>query len=183
MHSTPTGKTLSVGVALLLTGILVALLMGASGNTLAENEISGRPVRILSGERLILLGNDGHRYLIKLAGIAVHPPDQRWGAAAKRQLESLIMGHSLIVRYTSVLAGGELLGFLYHGGADINIRLLQAGLAQFAPHGISGDKARRYAEAEQKARQASLGAWGEGSRRTTPGYRTIPGGPLFRIEK
>ncbi len=161
---------------------LYFLLSATTGTAFEQEAMSGRPTQVLSGERLILLGDDGKSYRVRLSGIITPPPNQGWGAAARRHLSALVMGRSITVYYRPARPGEEIRGHLFHGGSDVNIRLLQAGLARFDPSDLPEETAGAYAEAEHMARQSGAGIWRATPGAGIPGYRTIPGGPLFRID-
>lgn len=164
--------------------VLFCLLMLAAGQFVQAAGVSGRALQVLSGDRLILQGIDGQRYSVRLAGVECLPPDQKWGVAARRYLGTLIMGRSVELTYEQQSAAGrERLGRLWHGGSDVNIRLLQAGLARYRPAGLSEAEQHRYAAAQQQAMASRQGLWSEAKGKTTARSRSIPGGPLIRIQE
>jgi endonuclease YncB( thermonuclease family) len=160
-----------------LTYLLLCFSLPLSG----EETLSGRPLKVLGGDRLVLLGQDGNQYRIRLSGISTRPTDQFWGAAAKRYLSTLVMGRFLIVQYRRPDPDGYVPALLLHGGADLNIRLIQAGLATHDPAGQTQAERISYAAAQQKASQSGQGFWGQGNGTGAKRGRSMPGGPLFRI--
>jgi endonuclease YncB( thermonuclease family) len=166
----------------LRSGLICLLLFCHPLEGLSEF-LSGQPLRVLSGDRLLLLGDSGSRYLIRLQGVSTAPPDQYWGAAAKRYLSTLTMGRFLTVRYEEVDPDGYLRAKLLHGGADVNLRLVQSGLARHKPAGQTPVDRKSYAEAEQQARRSQQGLWSQTNNHGEKRGRTTPGGPLFRLEK
>jgi len=157
--------------------------MSAAIQFVQAASISGRTLQVLSGDRLILQGSDGGRYNVRLAGVESPPPDQRWGVAARRYLGTLIMGRSINLTYERQSPGREQFGRIWHGGSDVNIRLLQAGLAHYRPAGLSEADQHHYAAAQQQAMNSRQGLWSEAKGKTTAGRRSIPGGPLIRIQE
>ena len=125
----------------------------------AANVYAGSPARLLSGDRLIFIAENGERHRLRLMGIKTAPPKQATSADAMRYLGSLVMGRSLTFKYRITDGDGYLVGNLFHGGADINIRMIQAGLAVHDPFGQPVTDQIRYAEAQRKAQQMSLGIW------------------------
>ncbi len=161
-------------------GWLICLLLIFSLPGDGTESLSGRPLRVLSGDRLVLLGNDGSQYRIRLKGISADPPNEYWGAAAKRYLTTLVMGRFLTVQYQSQGSDGDLLAKLLHGGADMNRRLIQAGLARHNPAGQTSVERISYAAAEQEARRSRQGVWSRANSEVEKRGRSMPGGPLFR---
>ena len=157
--------------------------MLAVGQFVQAASISGRALQVLSGDRLILQGSDGKRYSVRLAGVECLPPDQKWGVVARRYLGTLIMGRSIMLTYARQSPGEEQLGRLWHGGSDVNIRLLQAGLARYLPAGLPEADKHRYAAAQQQAMASRQGLWSEAKGKTAARSRSVPGGPLIRIQE
>lgn len=158
--------------ALILLG-LCCLLPGAQAAG-APTVHSGRPMQLLSGDRLIFLTEEGQSYRVKLLGIEAPPPKGALGAQAQRYLGSLVMGRFLTLTHRSTDAEGYLLGKLSHGGADVNIRMIQAGLAVHDPRGQTKADLVLYADAQHKAKQSKLGIWKQ--RVNQPRLMNLPGG-------
>ena len=120
---------------------------------------SGQPTQLISGDRLIFLTKEGRRYRVKLMGIKAPPQKGALGAQAQRYLGSLVMGRFLTLTHRSTDDEGYLLGKLSHGGADVNIRMILAGLAVHDPQGQTDAEFIRYAEAQREAQRLKLGIW------------------------
>jgi len=176
-------KPYTMGKMIRLVFTLCCALILACGPFVQAAGISGRALQVLSGDRLILQGSDGKRYDVRLAGVKCPPPDQKWGVAARRYLGTLIMGRSIKLTYGQQSPGRGQLGRLWHGGSDVNIRLLQAGLAQYHPVGLSDSDQHQYAASEQRAMTSRQGLWSETGGKTGAGSRTISSGPLIRIQE
>ena len=153
--------------------VLCCLLPGVQATGM-HTVHSGRPTQLLSGDRLIFLTEKGTRYRVKLLGIEAPPPKKALGAQAQRYLGSLIMGRFLTLKRGSIDAEGFLVGKLSHGGADVNIRLIQAGLAVHDPLGQTEADLVRYADAQRKAQALRLGIWKPQKRQ--PRVQYLPGG-------
>ncbi|MCP3867066.1 MAG: hypothetical protein GY703_03035 [Gammaproteobacteria bacterium] len=140
--------------------------------------ISGRPARLISGNQLILVTEQGAHHRVRLIGIHTPSPHEKPGAEAMRYLRGLIMGRFLTLKHAFADSEGQLTGYLFHGGADVNIRMIQSGLARHDPYGQSEPARIRYAESEKEAKQKKRGLWNHRTRDDLG--RTIPGGPLLR---
>ena len=166
-------KIIAMCVGLLT--LIAAVDSGAQG-------VSGRPVKVLSGDRLLLMADDNTTYRIALAGIAAPPPEDRWGAAAQRHLGMLVLGRVVRVEFVGHAAQSEELpGKVLLGGADINLRMIQASLARHLPTGQAKTDRIAYAEAEQRARKAQQGIWRP--KPPTDRSRRIPGGPVPQLNR
>ncbi len=158
--------------ALIFLGL--CCLLPSAQVTGASTVHAGQPTQLLSGDRLIFLTEEGKRYRVKLMGIEAPTPKEALGAQAQRYLGSLVMGRFLTLTHGSIDAEGFLVGKLSHGGADVNIRLIQAGLAVHDPRGQTETDLIRYADAQRKAQKLRLGIWKPQARQ--PRVRNLPGG-------
>ena len=141
-------------IVLLILPWILLLTISAGADTL-----DGRPARVLSGDSLVLIGNDGRRYTLRLAGIDAPAAHQDGGAAAARQLRMLALGKP--VRVLVIRRGREarLLGRVFQGGADIGLRLLDTGMAHYRPSDLGKAEAAKYRAAVDRARRLGLGIW------------------------
>ncbi len=99
----------------------------------------------------------------KLAHIQI-PEDASIQAAALKLLKKLAEGQKLRIKYEASYgeAGGTGRVHLLKSNKSINIKLVEAGLAQYAPGSDAEDKyAKKMAEAEAEAKSAKKGIWGE----------------------
>ncbi len=136
---------------LLLLITLLPVIVGAE-------TLSAIPIRAISGDQIVVK-SDRHGLLeIQLTGIKSPAVHTNWGNAARRHLWLLIAGRSLSIDLIRT-SRGALGGTLFLGGSDINIRMIEAGLAWRTPKGQSPDAAIGYAAAMQSARRSRMGLW------------------------
>ncbi|MCP5416837.1 MAG: thermonuclease family protein [Chromatiaceae bacterium] len=165
-----------------LRALFCCLLLVSVETAAALEQMTGHPTQVFSGNELLLLTSAGTVHRVKLDGISVEPPGQQWGDAARRHLQTLVMGRPVTLVFQRERGSTALHGQLQHGGADINRRLLSAGLARFDPTGLPPAERESYAEAERRARSAGLGIWGNNGNQPRSRARMVPGGILFRAE-
>jgi len=140
---------------------LILLLVGVTSASALTQTQSGRVFRVVSGDRLVLIDSGNAVYAVRLAGIKAPAPDQPFGADARTHLQTLLLGRFVSVHYENRVGNQPILGKITFGGADMNLRQIQAGLARFRPdHGLSDSQQRQYAQAERQARAAGQGMWG-----------------------
>ncbi|MES9850696.1 MAG: thermonuclease family protein [Candidatus Thiodiazotropha sp. L084R] len=73
---------------------------------------------------------------------------------------ALSAGRAISVEYRVVMANGVILGTVKHGGADISLRMLKAGMARIADEAHLDPKTRRdYLAAETLAKSRRMGLW------------------------
>ena len=105
---------------LLWLGFLVCV--GATADTL-----SGRVVRVVDGDTLVLhvSGHDQER--IRLAGIDCPERGQAFGTKAKDALSRLAGGKEVTVEWEKRDRYGRIVGKVVYGGTDVDLALLREG--------------------------------------------------------
>jgi len=139
--------------AILLTSLLLLT------QAVVAEAISGRPSRIISGNKLVLTTGDNQHIKIQLLGIQTPPLRSRWGRAARKQLSSLVAGRPVSVEYHIRNRWGQPLGKVLLGNSDISLRLLEAGLAMHKPDFQTLRDNSLYSQAMRKAKRLRLGIW------------------------
>ncbi|MES9860694.1 MAG: thermonuclease family protein [Candidatus Thiodiazotropha sp. LLP2] len=141
-----------------LTILLLFFSLGADSVTAAN--LQGRVINVFSGELIQAAIPDGRRRQIKLLGIRVPVDSRQMSTDAKQHLHMLIAGRAISVEYRVVMANGVILGTVKHGGADIALRMLKAGMARVADEAHLDPKTRRdYLAAETLAKSRRMGLW------------------------
>ncbi|MCM8855552.1 MAG: thermonuclease family protein [Candidatus Thiodiazotropha sp.] len=146
----------------LLRNLLLMLFLGCQCfccNTfaaVAEGQVTG----IQSGNQITLKLLDGRQRKVKLLGIRVPSANRRSAEIAKRHINMLLAGRFVSIEYETLLPSGVILGTVLHGGSDIALRMLQAGLAEVADHRyLQPLQLRSYSETEAFARSRGMGFW------------------------
>lgn len=144
-----------VGAWLILA---VALIAGdASADTL-----SGRVVRVVDGDTLVLLLASQQQERVRLAGIDCPERGQPFGRQAKARLTDLAAGRSVTVDWHKRDRYGRIVGKVLDGGQDLNLALVRDGMCwwyrKYADEQAPRDQ-RLYREAEETARAARRGLW------------------------
>lgn len=144
---------------------LVALLGGCAAFAAAA-ELEGRVVAIRDGDTVDVLTADNARARVRLAGIDAPESGQPYGNAAKRALSALTYREQVRVAWAKHDDYGRIVGTVYVRGADVNLRMIERGLAwhykAYAAEQGGYDR-RRYAAAEASARSQRLGLWRDAS--------------------
>ncbi len=141
------------------TLVLSALLLMLSLPTQSAM-LDGRVFAVLNGNQITVSTDDGKFRNVILKGIAVPDIGSSAGRDAKRQLHSQLAGQVVTIEYRTLNPLGVIIGTVYHGGADMNLRLIQSGLARAkSEQGLDREMFDHYRTAEQQARQRRLGLW------------------------
>lgn len=138
---------------------LLACLSGACAWT-----VVGEVTRVSDGDTVTLLDRERRRHKIRLAGIDAPERQQAWGKVAASALRLALLRRTASAECDSVDRYGRAVCTLTLDQQDVSLAMLNAGLAWHYVAYIRDQtraEARRYAAAEQDARQARRGLWAE----------------------
>jgi len=122
--------------------------------------LSGQVLSVQSGNRISLSLNSGAHKNVQLLGLKNPQSDAGLERASRRHLHMLIAGRFVSVVYRTLTPKGVILGQVLHGGADINLRMLEAGMARLNPDKKLPQKdLLKYHEAQRRAQIRQLGIW------------------------
>jgi endonuclease YncB( thermonuclease family) len=121
--------------------------------------LSGRPSRIISGDKLVLSTNNNQHIQIQLLGIKAPPLTTPLGRAAKKRLSSLVAGKPVTVEFRVRNRWGHPVGKVLLGDADINLRLLSIGLATHRHDFQTVLENNLYSQTMRRAKRQKLGVW------------------------
>jgi endonuclease YncB( thermonuclease family) len=140
--------------------LYLILLVGATSASALAQTLSGRVFRVISGDQLVLIDPENALHTVRLAGIQAPQVGRPFGADARTHLRTLLLGRFTLVDYKRRDSAKRILGKVTYGGADVNLRQIQAGLARFrADHGLKDRERSLYLQAERRAREAGQGMW------------------------
>ena len=137
--------------------VLLALLSSikASGASLA-----GQVWDIEGGASFEIVTGSGEHRRVLLSGIVAPKQGTQHSRDARKQLHMLLAGRFVRVEYDELTPSAEIVGRVFHGGRDINQRMLESGLGRLNPEArLETDLLRRYLAAQQQARRLGLGIW------------------------
>ena len=125
--------------------------------TLFSAEIKGKVVAVTDGDTITVLDDmDKGRFRIRLDKIDAPEKKQAFGNKAKQYLSTLIYGKQVKIRFKKIDNYGRILGIVYLDGKEINLQMVQDGLAWHYRH---YDNTESYITAEQIARANKKGLW------------------------
>ena len=133
-----------------LTACLTACLT-ASGLTL-----TGRVVKVSDGDTITVLDAVNAQHKIRLYGIDAPEKNQAFGQVSRNHLASLVAGKAVRVEYSKKDKYQRILGTVFVGETDINLKMIADGMAW---HYKKFDQTPAYAKAEDAARSNKLGLW------------------------
>lgn len=146
-----------------LAPLLLSTLMFSSPCSLLAATMSAEVIEVLDGDTILVReGENEHK--VRLLGIDAPETKQSFGAESQRALAERIAGQHIVVDYQSRDKQKRILGKVIFQGQDMNLLLLQHGLAwHYKSHAKYQDVADRklYAESEKLARRFKIGLWVE----------------------
>ena len=136
--------------------MMAALLMLGAMCGLA-GELAGRIVRVSDGDTVTVLDAGKTQHKIRLLDIDAPESSQAYGQKSKDLLASLIAGKDVRVVFSEKDQYGRILGTIFLGDENVNLKMVEAGLAWRYHY----SKNPRYGAAEQAARAARKGLWAD----------------------
>ena len=139
----------------------LAFALGFQGVVIA-GLLEGKVVSVHDGDTITLLDATQRQHKIRLAGIDAPELSQAFGRVSRQHLADQVAGRTVVIEWTKRDKYQRLVGKVLLDGRDINITLIEAGLAwhykKYATEQSPEDR-QRYARAEEKARASRLGLW------------------------
>ena len=137
----------------------MALLWANSG---VAATLEGIVVGITDGDTITVLDNTRKQHKVRLAGIDAPEAHQDFGQRSRQYLASLVFQQKVAVEWSKHDRYGRIVGKVMLEGNDVNLKLVEAGLAWFYrqyAHEQSPSDAMRYADAENEAKEKHIGVW------------------------
>ncbi len=140
--------------AALLTAILLVTCAAPSIGYASET-FTGKCVGVADGDTISVM-RDGRAVKVRLEGIDCPERGQDFSSTAKTYTSALVYGKTVEMRVTGTDKYGRVLAVVYADGTNVNLSLVQAGLAW---HYKKYSSDARLAAAENAARAAEVGLW------------------------
>jgi endonuclease YncB( thermonuclease family) len=114
---------------------------------------------VLSGDWIVVFDHESEYWKVKLHGIRSPAANTPAGRIARGHLHMLLAGKFVTVNYRSISPQGDIDGTVLHGGDDVNLRMLEAGMARINNRITTPEILQRYQSAESRAQARGLGIW------------------------
>ena len=148
--------------ALMIWAMTLLIACAPSAAQVPQKEVFGRIIRVTDGDTVTLLSSDNTRITIRLAGIDAPESRMPYGHAAQTHLSGLVLNKEVVAVIQKKDRYGRTVATLLHGTQDINLTMVQAGMAwhykRYA-HEQPQNQAANYAQSEQVARTEDRGLW------------------------
>ena len=137
--------------------LLIICVILASCLSAFSAELRGKVVKVIDGDSIVVLDElDLVKFRVRLDRIDAPERSQPFGREAAAGLRELVLNQTVKVRFTKIDRYARLTGVIFLNGCEINLLMVQAGLAW---HYQYYDSTREYAEAQQQARLRKIGLW------------------------
>ncbi len=124
--------------------------------------LTGRVLRVETGDRLVVVDRGGAQYPVHLLGIAAPGPGEPFGSAARDLLVRQAAGRFAVVEWGGRRTGAVVTGVVQIGTHDPALDLLYAGLARLDDAEaalLSPERLQRYQHAQREAQEQRRGIW------------------------
>ena len=128
----------------------------------APQTLPGRIVGVTDGDTVTLLDAQDAQHKIRLAGIDAPESRMPYGQQAKAHLAALVFGQDVVAIARKKDRYGRTIATLMLGQKDVNLSMVEVGLAWHYKHYAKEQpaaEARAYAQAEVQAKDCGLGLW------------------------
>ena len=126
---------------------------------LFADTLNGYVVGVSDGDTVKVLDAGKKQHRIRLLGIDAPESNQAFGQKSKQYLSSLIFNKNVSIAYKEKDQYGRILGTIFYENENINLKMVQAGLAWHYVYFAKDNK--ELAEAEAAARKEKLGLWAD----------------------
>ena len=157
-------------------GIIHSPRSGFAGALAAESrtsptstgaEVTGVVSRVSDGDTIWVTDAKGLRHKIRMLDIDAPESSQKFGSESTARLKSLIGGKSVRVTYSERDKYDRLLGTVWLGDEEINLRMVSEGMAWRYHY----SRNERYAAAQSAARAKRIGLWADPKAQDPWAYR------------
>ena len=125
--------------------------------------LRGNVLSVEDSDRIKFAADDGSIYTATLLGVDAPDEKQNYYKKAKKRLSDLVEDKEVTVMLRTN-ERGESFAVVFVGGDDVGLKMVQDGLAWFAPRRSEVQSTidrERYIQAETAAKRSRLGLWGD----------------------
>lgn len=136
----------------------IALIVSLLVTSLALNAetLQCKVVRVADGDTITVLDATNTQNKVRLNKIDAPEKSQAFGEVSRKHLASFVASKEVKVEWASKDRYGRILGEVFVGTTNVNLRMVKDGLAWHYKH---FDNTPTYAQAEEEARSKKIGLW------------------------
>ncbi len=121
--------------------------------------LNGYVVGVSDGDTIKVIDSGRKQHRVRLWGIDAPESRQAFGQKSKQYLSQMVFNKNVRIEYREKDKYGRILGTVYVDGENVNLKMVQAGLAWHYVYFAPEEKA--LADAEKMARKNNLGLWSD----------------------
>jgi len=165
---------------------ICALVILAAADSHAARTVEGVVRAVYDGDTILLETRESSRLKTRLYGVDApetakpDKPGQPFGAAARRALQSKIMGKKISAEVVDVDQYQRAVAVIRYAGRDINREMVAEGMAWAYRRYLQGPYASEYRDAENRARSRRAGLWRDANPRPPWEFLQAPEGGRHR---
>ena len=127
-------------------------------------ELIGKVIKVSDGDTITVLDSNNQKHKIRLKGIDAPESQQMYGDISTQSLSELVYDKKVLVTWDKKDKYYRILGKVIVDGNDANYEQLKKGLAWYYKQyekDLSDEDKKRYLEAEEWARNYTVGLWAD----------------------
>jgi len=129
--------------------VLLLFVFNTSGT------LTGKIVRVIDGDTMIILMNGNIQVRIRLADIDAPETGQEFGEKSRLYLAEMVAGKAVRIEYEERDIYGRILGTIFVDGKNINEEMVRAGLAWEYKY----NKNKKIKELQKEAQNRGINIW------------------------
>lgn len=145
--------------------LMAAVILAGMPQRAGALVYTGKVVRVIDGDTISLRTDQGSIVRIRLSDIDAPERGQSYGREAKRVLQQLVAGRSVVARVNDTDRYGRSVARIDRGGVDVNAEMVRRGAAwAYTRYQTDG----RFPMWERQARVLRVGMWTRGGDAVPP---------------
>lgn len=136
----------------------ILLILATNSALAAEHQLQLRVVSVHDGDTITGLDDTKTQFKIRLDAIDAPELGQPFGQASKKALSEMVFGKDVAVIAKTKDKYGRTVGHVLIEGQDVNLMMLEQGMAWHYKH---YDHNARLSRAEEEARAGKKGLWAD----------------------
>ncbi len=117
---------------------------------------SATVVKVIDGDTVDVISKEGIPVRIRMEAIDAPERTQSYGKESKETLQELLLNKEVSVSFSDKDFYGRLIGTIFLKDVDVNLMMIQIGLAWFFDEYSNNEK---YALSQKEAQKKKLGLW------------------------
>lgn len=148
---------------------------------LPSDNRSYKVTKVLTGDAIDILGDDGQEFRISVFGIRAPKLNESFGSESKQNLSNLLLGKTVFIRTPRPDSDGNIVAEVVCGNSNAAMEQVESGLVWLSDGQLgelATDLRRRYMDAESNAKRMKYGIWSGSTEGPAVGDVALASGPV-----